>query len=129
MRMSVLSINGNKPFNYIIQTVLSKDFNVIVAHDPINGLKQMKSSGRISLVIVDIDSSEEDAFEFVEYIQSSVLFQVPIILLTSYKTDFLQEKISKLNVNHFFVKPFNPLDLVNRVSQILSSIQLDEPQV
>lgn len=126
MRMSILSINGNKPFNYILQTVLSKNFLVYVATDPITGLKHMKNNGRISLAIVDVDAYEEDAFEFVDYVKSSLLFQVPVILLTSNKSYFVQQKISKLNENDFFVKPFNPLDLVKRVNEILSGIQLDE---
>lgn len=129
MKMSILSINGNKPFNYILQTVLSKDFRVIVASDPITGLKQMKTSGKVSLVIIDIDSYVEDAFEFIDYLKSSLLFQVPVILLTSDESYFIKAKISQFNVNHFFVKPFNPLNLVNRVSQILSGIQLNESEV
>lgn len=86
----------------------------------------MKNNGRISLAIVDVDAYEEDAFEFVDYVKSSLLFQVPVILLTSNKSYFVQQKISKLNENDFFVKPFNPLDLVKRVNEILSGIQLDE---
>ena len=120
MKMSVLSINGNKPFNYILQTVLSKDHYVTVASDPITGLKQMKSSGNISLVIIDTDSFEEEAVEFIEYIKSSLLFQVPVIILTTNETAFIQQKLSQLNVNDSFVKPFNPLDLVKRVNHILS---------
>ena len=120
MKMSILSINGNKPFNYILQTVLSKDHYVTVASDPITGLKQMKSSGYISLVIIDTDSFEEEAVEFIEYIKSSLLFQVPVIILTTNETAFIQQKLSQLNVNDSFVKPFNPLDLVKRVNHILS---------
>ncbi len=120
MKMSILSINGNKPFNYILQTVLSKDHYVTVASDPITGLKQMKSSGNISLVIIDTDSFEEEAVEFIEYIKSSLLFQVPVIILTTNETAFIQQKLSQLNVNDSFVKPFNPLDLVKRVNHILS---------
>jgi len=129
MRMSILSINGNKPFNFILQTVLSKDFQVYIASDPINGLKHMKNNGRISLAIVDVDAYEEDAFEFVDYVKASLLFQVPVILLTSNKSYFVKQKISQLNENDFFVKPFNPLDLLKRVKQILSGIQLDESKI
>jgi DNA-binding response OmpR family regulator len=127
--MSILSINGNKPFNFILQTVLSKDFQVYIASDPINGLKHMKNNGRISLAIVDVDAYEEDAFEFVDYVKASLLFQVPVILLTSNKSYFVKQKISQLNENDFFVKPFNPLDLLKRVKQILSGIQLDESKI
>lgn len=123
MRMSVLSINGNKPFNYILQTVLSKDFNVFVASDPISGLKQMKKIARIGLVIVDVDAYEEDAFEFIGHINSSLLLKVPVVLLTSNTSHLIKQKISHVDVSHFFVKPFNPLDLVKKVSQTLSSTQ------
>ena len=80
----------------------------------------MKSSGNISLVIIDTDSFEEEAVEFIEYIKSSLLFQVPVIILTTNETAFIQQKLSQLNVNDSFVKPFNPLDLVKRVNHILS---------
>lgn len=89
----------------------------------------MKTSGKIGLAIVDVDSYVEEAFEFIEYIKSSLLYHVPVILLTSDGSVFIKQKISQLNVDHFFVKPFNPLDLVNSVSQILSTVQSNESKV
>jgi len=120
MKMSLLSINGNKPFNYILQTVLSNDYYVTIASDPITGLKQIKMSGKINLVIVDTDAFEEEAIEFIEYIKSSLLFQMPVIVLTSNETDVIKQKLFQLNVNDVFVKPFDPLMLVKRVSKILN---------
>jgi hypothetical protein len=79
MKMSLLSINGNKPFNYILQTVLSNDYYVTIASDPITGLKQIKMSGKINLVIVDTDAFEEEAIEFIGYIKSSLLFVSDLI--------------------------------------------------
>lgn len=125
MKISLLSINGNKPFNYILQTVLSKDYYVTTASDPITGLKQMKMSGKINLVIVDTDAFEEEAIEFIEYIKSSLLFQMPVIVLTSNETDVMKQKLFQLNVNDTFFKPFDPLMLVKRVNKILNVTRLN----
>jgi DNA-binding response OmpR family regulator len=119
MKLPVLSINGNKPFNYILQSVLSKNYYVTIASDPITGLKQMKMSGKINLVIVDTDAFEEEGIEFIEYIKSSLLFQMPVIVLTSNETDAMKQKLFQLNVNNVFIKPFDPLMLVKRVNKIL----------
>ena len=120
MKMSVLSINGNKPFNYILQNVLSKDYYVTVVSDPITGLKQMKFSGKVNLVIIDIDAFEDEALDFIVYLKSSLLFHVPVVVLTSTKSEIIMNKIQQLNVNEIFIKPFDPLTLVEKVNKILN---------
>ena len=121
MKMSILSISGNKPFNYILQTVLSKDYYVTAVSNPITGLKEMKATGDINLVIIDTDSFENEAIEFIEYIKTSLLFQVPVITLTSNKTELMKSNLLQLNINDIFIKPFDPLMLVKRVNKILST--------
>ncbi len=119
MKTTVLSINGNKPFNYILQTVLSKDHYVTIVSDPIIGLKQMKAKGNVNLVIIDTDAFEAEAFEFIEYINSSLLFHVPVIVLTSNKSELIKQKLFELSLDDIFVKPFDPLMLVKRINKNL----------
>jgi hypothetical protein len=125
MKTTVLSINGNKPFNYILQTVLSKDHYVTIVTDPITGLKQMKAKGNVNLVVIDTDAFEAEAFEFIEYINSSLLFRVPVIVLTSNKTEHIKQKLFELNLNDIFVKPFDPLMLVKRINKNLFTDRLN----
>lgn len=123
MKMSILSINGNKPFNYILQSILSKDYYVSVVSDPITGLKHMKANGSISLVIIDIDSFEDEALDFIEHINSSLLYQIPIFVLTSNPVTSIDQRYLDLKVSHFFAKPFNPLDLAKKVNEITLPIK------
>jgi DNA-binding response OmpR family regulator len=108
-----------------LQTVLSKDHYVTIVSDPITGLKQMKAKGNVNLVVIDTDAFEAEAFEFIEYINSSLLFRVPLIVLTSNKTELIKQKLFELNLNHFFVKPFDPLMLVKTINKNLFTDSLN----
>lgn len=85
----------------------------------------MKATGNVNLVIIDTDVFEEEGIEFIEYIKSSLLFQMPVIVLTSNETDAMKQKLFQLNVNDTFFKPFDPLMLVKRVNKILNLSHLN----
>jgi len=123
MKRSILSINGNRPFNYILKSVLGNDYYVTIVSDPIVGIKFMRSNNDISLIIIDTDLFEEDGYEFIENVNSSLLYQMPIVVLSSKEIDVMKETFSNLTINGFFKKPFSPLELSNRIKNILNAPQ------
>ncbi len=79
----------------------------------------MRSNNDISLIIIDTDLFEEDGYEFIENVNSSLLYQMPIVVLSSKEIDTMKETFSNLTINGFFKKPFSPLELSNRIKNIL----------
>ena len=127
MRRSILSINGNKPFNYILKTVLSDKYNVFLAADPVSGLRMIKEQLSLSLILIDTDLFEQDAIDFILHVKSSLIYDKPIIVLTSSDLNLLLSKLSRIKLDEIFLKPFNPVLLLQHIDKMLMPLSLSFP--
>jgi CheY-like chemotaxis protein len=124
MRRSILSINGNKPFNYILKTVLSDKYNVFLAADPVSGLRMIKEQLSLSLILIDTDLFEQDAIDFILHVKSSLIHDKPIIVLTSSDLNLLLSRLSRIKLDEIFLKPFNPVLLLQHIDKMLMPVSL-----
>ena len=92
---------------------------VTLASDPISGLRFMKSNADVELIIIDMDLHQDEAFDFIKYIKTSMLFSKPVVMLSSADADELMPELEGFEVNQFFKKPFSPVDLVQAIDMIL----------
>ena len=124
MRRSILSINGNKPFNYILKTVLSDKYIVFLAADPVSGLRMIREQPSLSLILIDTDLFEQDAIDFILDVKSSLILDKPIIVLTSSDLNLLSSKLSRIKLDEIFLKPFNPVLLLQYIDKLLMPVSL-----
>lgn len=122
-----MSINGNKPFNYILKTVLSDKYNVFLAADPVSGLRMIKEQLSLSLILIDTDLFEQDAIDFILHVKSSLIHDKPIIVLTSSDLNLLLSKLSRIKLDEIFLKPFNPVLLLQNIDKMLMPLSLSFP--
>lgn len=121
MRRSVLSINGNKPMNYMLQTVLSRKYKVSIVVDVFQGMQQLRSMETIELIIVDVDFNTDESWSFIKHIKSSWIYNRPVVVLTSDKSPGAGEKVAEAGVDYCFQKPFSPVDLLKTIDALLYS--------
>jgi DNA-binding response OmpR family regulator len=119
MSRTVLSINGNKPMNYMLQTVLSRKYKIAAVTDVFQGMQQLKNNEAIELVVVDVDYNTDESWEFIQHIKSSWLYNRPVVVLTSDKTQSAARKVAEYNVDYLFQKPFSPVDLIKTIDALL----------
>jgi two-component system, chemotaxis family, chemotaxis protein CheY len=119
MRRTVLSINGNKPMNYMLQTVLSGKYKIIAEGDVFQGMHQLKTNETVELIVVDVDFNTEESWEFIQHIKTSWIYNRPVVVLTSDKSLNAKEKIAQSGVDYYFQKPFSPVDLVKTIDALL----------
>ena len=119
MSRTVLSINGNKPMNYMLQTVLSRKYKIAAVTDVFQGMQQLKNNEAIELVVVDVDYNTDESWEFIQHIKSSWLYNRPVVVLTSDKTQSAARKVAEHNVDYLFQKPFSPVDLIKTIDALL----------
>lgn len=93
-----LEINGYKP---------------TVINDGQEGL-EAALTGDYQLIILDLMLPETDGFEICEKIRESM--DTPIIMVTAKKDEIDKVKGFGLGIDDYVVKPFNPSELVARVS-------------
>ena len=119
MRKNILSINSNRPMNYLLQTILSDQYKVIPALDVFQGMYELKRNDEIELIIADVDHNTKESWDFIQHIKTSKLYNKPVIVLTSDKGKRTVEKMAEANVYDFFLKPFDPVELIRTINELV----------
>ena len=113
--LNLLYVEDNKASREITILLLSNLFdNIVVAEDGIDGLEKFKND-EIDLVLSDVTMPKMDGIEMVKEIHK--ISNIPIILLSAYDKDFLDE-IEDMNL-YYLLKPID----LNQFLEILSKIK------
>ena len=119
MNKNILSINGNKAMNFLLQTILENEYKFIPANDVFEGMHQLKTNKKICALVVDLDYNPQQSWDLIENIKSSKLYRIPVIVLTTDNTETLREKCYQFEVDEIFFKPFNPEDLIAAIKNLM----------
>jgi CheY-like chemotaxis protein len=78
-------------------------------------------SGNIpDLIITDLDMPNIDGVELINNLKKSGYYKnVPFIVITGYNSKDQKIKCMKLGVHDYFIKPFNPKDLLFSAEVVL----------
>lgn len=112
MSKSILSVCGSKAMNYLLQTILEKEYQFVPALDVFQGMHYLKMNKKISVLVVDLDFQPQQSWELIEHIKSSKLYRIPVIVLATMNNETLRQKCYEFEVDEIFIKPFNPVDLI-----------------
>ncbi len=112
MSKSILSINGNRAMNYLLQTLLNKEYRFVGATDAFHGVHFLKTNKQIKAVIVDLDFHTQQSWDLIEHIKTSKLYDIPVVVLATDNNEILRQKCYEYEVDEIFFKPFNPVDLI-----------------
>lgn len=125
MSKSILSVNGNRAMNYLLQTILKDEYDFLPATDVFQAMRQLKSNKTICFLIVDVDFHPQQGWELIEHIKSSTLYHIAVIVLATENTETLRQKCYEYEVDEIFFKPFNPIDLIAAISNTVSATTLN----
>jgi len=109
----------------VVQLLLQQDgFDTVNAVDGAEGLRRMYET-QPDLVLLDLMLPQMDGWEVCRRIRE--LSTVPVIIMTSRRSD--EEKIKGLRIgaDDYIVKPFNPQELAARVHAVLRRTRLPPP--
>ncbi|MFL5739033.1 MAG: response regulator [Flavisolibacter sp.] len=120
MSKSILSVNGNKAMNYLLQTIFEKEFRFVPVSDVFQGMHHLRTNRKISALVVDLDFQPQQSWELIEHIKSSKLFRIPVLVLTTDNNETLRKKCYEYEVDEIFFKPFNPEDLIAAIKIIMN---------
>ncbi|MDX9770917.1 MAG: PAS domain S-box protein [Tenuifilaceae bacterium] len=84
----------------------------------------MVKENEYDLILMDLEMPEMSGYEATQIIRKlpdKTKSQIPIIALTASAMLDVQEKIFKLGMNGFILKPFNPADLKAKISELIKS--------
>ncbi len=120
--MRVLLIDDEQfYFKLIRKTLKEADYDLEYARSGSEGLAKIPAF-EPEVLIVDLKLPEMDGFEILERLrQDSKFGHIPVIVITA--KDELSEKLKafELGADDYLVKPFQPEELVARISWLLAS--------
>ncbi len=96
-------------------------YDVVLARDGLEGLRRMYET-QPDLVLLDLIMPNMDGWETCRRIRD--MANVPIIIMTSRRSDEEKIKGLRLGADDYIVKPFNPVELTARISAVLRRSRL-----
>jgi len=125
MAESILIIEDDPLQADVVRLLLEHDgFNAIIAPDGSEGLRKLYET-QPDLVLLDLMLPQMDGWEVCKRIRE--LSIVPVIIMTSRRSDEEKIKGLRLGADDYIVKPFNPAELSARVHAVLRRTRLPPP--
>lgn len=121
MIKNILCIGHNKAMNYIIKTVLGNRYKIVMVEDVFHGMNILKHTQDVNLVVIDIDYQTKESIDFIQHVNSSKLYNKPLIVLSSFHHQKTNDAVIEASVYDYFIKPFNPIEFVKSINKLNSS--------
>jgi CheY-like chemotaxis protein len=121
MKQQILAIDDSKAIRFLLQTVLSKQYDVITIPDGCSAMYWLSKRRLPDLFIIDPQLPDMENWEIIQHLSSSGIFgDIPIIALSSLSLNETEVKCEEYKVASYFLKPFNPVNLLNDINKVLS---------
>jgi len=127
MKKQILAIDDSKAIRFLLQTVLGKEYNVITVPDGYSAMYYLSHRQTPDLIIADPQLPDMENWELIQQLSSSGMYgDIPLIVLSGLEKKETELKCLEYGIVKHFVKPFNPVDLMAAISDLVKSRQLDK---
>lgn len=126
MKQNILIIEENFAMRYLLSSVLSSECCTSTYSDCYGAARELKA-GRIQVVVLSVEDEGTKNFDFLLHLASSSFYSnIPVIVITNNTSNEFRLKCLDLGVEAFFLKPFDPLSLLDciKVNAYLSENML-----
>lgn len=117
MNRTVLSVNPNKAMNYLLKSVIEVQYKIITVDNVYSATNELKMQA-IKTIIVDLDHSEKEVWEFIHHVKTSRFYFRPLIVLTSDRSIRMNKQVEQARIRHLVYKPFSPDDILKQIDEI-----------
>ncbi len=115
----VLVVDDSEPIRQMATKSLEgAGLEVVSAQDGIEAIEILREDSNIDIVVLDLTMPRQGGLDTLLQIRREGL-TAPIVLMSGYSEDELQERFGHLGFSAFLPKPFRPADLVRTVRQVL----------
>jgi CheY-like chemotaxis protein len=106
---------------YVLEATVGRNFNkVLHAKNGIEAVELCKTHKDIGIVLMDISMPDMNGFEATKIIKIHRP-DLPVIALTAYITDDLEEKLEEAGCIDYMLKPFQYEILLMKITEYLSA--------
>ncbi len=127
MKKLILAVDDSKAIRFLLQTVLGKEFRVVTVPDGYAAMYFLNTMEKPDLVIVDPQLPDMENWELVQQLVSSGMHgDIPLIVLSGMDMRETMGKCEDYGIERYFMKPFNPIELVEEIGRMVASGALDK---
>jgi DNA-binding NtrC family response regulator len=124
MKKKILAIDNSKAIRFLLQTVLGKDYQVVTAPDACTAMYWLSKRNIPDLIITDPQLPDMTDWELIDELSSSILYKkIPLMVISSLDKNETYLKCEKYGIAEFYMKPFNPVLLLESVANITGQIK------
>ena len=120
----ILIIDDDSSIRILLEIIFKKQYEVISVENGFDALLWMENNTIPDLIIVDINMPRINGYQFISNLKKSGYYRdIPVIVLSGLLDTETMNKCNELGVKDFYLKPFNPGELLNKVKAVLKSKQ------
>jgi len=125
MKKQILAIDDSKAIRFLLQTVLGKEYQVVTVPDGYSAMYYLSHRTAPDLIIVDPQLPDMENWELVQQLSSSGMYgDIPVLVLSGLDKKETEVKCLEYEVAKYFLKPFNPVELLSAIQEQVKSKDL-----
>jgi two-component system chemotaxis response regulator CheY len=123
MAKTILIVDDSSSLRTVVKIALVRaGYDVIEAVDGRDGLAQLDKAGKVNLIVSDVNMPNMDGIAFVTQVKQHPRHKfTPVIMLTTEGQDAKKEQGRAAGAKAWIVKPFNPPQLLDAVSKLITA--------
>ena len=123
MKKHILAVDDSKAIRFLLQTVLGKDYQVVTVPDGYSAMYYLSNRTQPDLIIVDPQLPDMENWELIKQLASSGLHgDIPVVVLSGLDHRETESRCMDYGVVRYFLKPFNPVELMESINDLVSSL-------
>jgi len=124
MKSHILIIDDDLAMCELLDKMFGRSYTVTTKNNGMDAMLWLDKGNMPDLIITDIDMPNLNGVDFLMNVKNSGYYKdVPIIVITGYNDKEHKLKCLKYGAYEYFVKPFNPRDLLFTSEIVLKHIQ------
>jgi CheY-like chemotaxis protein len=125
LKKSILIIEDHDSIRLLLGSMLSKSYQVVTKKDGLEGMAWLVRGNLPDLILLDMTMPRLSGPEFLKNIRQSGFFRdIPVIVVSGNDGEGDIKDCLKWGVSHYMTKPFNPVNLKEKIEIALTSKNL-----
>lgn len=120
IKKTILVVDDSESVRSHIRVLLEPDYNIVTRNDGHEALVYLSQGNYPDLILTDMEMPNMNGRTFVRRVKSNPRHSnIPIIFITSVKSDMLINSFTNMGVIDFIIKPYEPEDVISKVKKVV----------
>ncbi|MBN1599768.1 MAG: response regulator [Bacteroidales bacterium] len=103
----------------VIKALIRLGYEITTVDDGVEALEAIENE-KFDLIILDVFMPKASGFEVVEYMRENLKINTPVLMISRSHLDEAIQKAYTSGANDYIVKPFDPEELVLKITKMLA---------